>query len=301
MDIGQHDYILCTVPMSHAYGYGLGTMVPLVSSADLATMRRFHPKRLARALRDCPVTTLPLVPAMLDLLMLAAPDSLKNGPRRVTSAGAPLSDKTAKRVRELTGTIVRPLYGTTETGVIAIGPEDHELSGGCVGMPLSGVTTRLAPIEGASGVAAGVGRLYVCSSSMMLGYLQATGLDLSVVQGGWFETGDLASIDERSFIQLHGREKETINVFGMKVLPGEIEEVLAMLAQVTDCKVYAGRHRSGSDIVKAAVAAGDGLEVNAIRAHCEKHLAPYKRPEVIHLLKELPRSATGKIIKDRLP
>jgi len=70
---------------------------------------------------------------------------------------------------------------------------------------------------------------------------------------------------------------------------------------VREVKVYAGTHRSGSELVKAAVAVDGAVDAAQIRAHCETNLAPYKRPQVIQLVDALPRSPMGKILRDQLP
>jgi acyl-CoA synthetase (AMP-forming)/AMP-acid ligase II len=147
----------------------------------------------------------------------------------------------------------------------------------------------------------GIGRVAVKSPSMMAGYLTPEGIDTSTVRDGWFENGDLGFIDATGRVHLVGRESEVVNVFGMKVIPSEVESVIRDVPGVTDVKVYAGQHRSGSQIVKAAVAGKPSLDVAALRAHCAANLVAYKRPEIINLLGALPRSPTGKIIRDQLP
>jgi long-chain acyl-CoA synthetase len=136
---------------------------------------------------------------------------------------------------------------------------------------------------------------------MMAGYLTPQGIDASHIVDGWFQTGDLGYLDAAGRIHLVGRESEVINVFGLKVIPSEVEAVIRQIAGVTDVKVYAGQHRSGSQIVKAAIAGPDSLDVAAVREHCARQLVGYKRPEVITRLDSLPRNSAGKIIRDQLP
>jgi acyl-CoA synthetase (AMP-forming)/AMP-acid ligase II len=298
----ENDRILCFVPMSHAYGFGTSVMLPLISGASVVSMRRFNPRAVERALREHEITTFPAVPAMLDLFLLGAGDAAASIPRRVLSAGAPLPERTARAFLEKTGRAVTPLYGTTETGGISIA-----VGGGapamatCVGPAMRAVQAEIRPLAHDGGIPSGVGRVRIKSPSMMAGYLTPGGIDDSLIVEGWFETGDLGFFDKGRRIHLVGREKEVINVFGMKVVPSEVEEVIAAFPQVTDVKVYAGVHRTGSQIVKAAIAAPETFDVAALKRHCTQNLAPYKRPEIIIRLEALPRSPTGKIIKDQLP
>jgi len=102
-------------------------------------------------------------------------------------------------------------------------------------------------------------------------------------------------------IHLLGREAEVINVEGLKVIPSEVEEVIAAVPGVVEVKVYAGKRKSGGQFIKAAVVVEGRLDVQTIRAACERNLVYYKRPERIITLDRLPRSPAGKIQRDQLP
>jgi acyl-CoA synthetase (AMP-forming)/AMP-acid ligase II len=145
-----------------------------------------------------------------------------------------------------------------------------------------------------------VGRLFIRSTSMMAGYLGREGIDTSVLDGGWFQTGDLATRDQRGLC-LKGRHSEVINVGGLKVIPCEVEDVIAALPGIHEVKVYAGQDRSGRQFVKAAIVGAAELSPVEIEAHCERELVYYKRPRVVLRLDKLPRTASGKIIARELP
>jgi acyl-coenzyme A synthetase/AMP-(fatty) acid ligase len=298
--IDQADTILAAVPMSHAYGYGMCLMVPLIANAAVATMRRFDPTLARQALRDYGVSVLPVAPVMLDLLLLGGHDEWCPGPQRVFSAGAPLPERTARAYHSRCGTVVRPLYGTTETGGISVVPPGYEVCHATsVGKPMRGVEVELVRVNGEFPET--VGRLHVRSSSMMAGYLGRDELEPADLADGWFETGDLARIDASGAIHLTGRETDVINVFGMKVVPSEVEAVISRAPGVVEVKVYAGAHHSGSQIVKAAVVADGRFDTSIIRAYCERQLAAWKRPEIIVRVDSLPRSHNGKVIREQLP
>jgi acyl-CoA synthetase (AMP-forming)/AMP-acid ligase II len=300
--IDESDTILCTIPMNHAYGYGMCVMVPLLSGATVLAMRRFNAKPVLDALAERPVTVFPTVPIVLDVLLVAAGDSF-DAPRCITSAGAPLRERTAARVKQRWGTTVRPLYGTTETGGITVARADHDASAvGSVGPPMNGVSASVRPAEDAQGsLEKRIGELWIRSDSLMAGYLSAAGIDRSLIVDGWFNTGDLASIDEAGEIKLRGRASEAINVFGNKVLPCEVEEVISLLPQVAEVKVYPAPNRWGSHSIKAAVVSTNGVSDQDVRDHCRKHLVAYKQPEQIIMLERLPRSPAGKIVLSELP
>ncbi len=301
IDVESTDLILACSPMSHAYAYGMGVMVPLITGCNVAAMRQFDPALARQALLELGVTILPAVPAMLDVLTFGAGDALRNTARCVLSAGAPLPERTARRFRQCTGMNVRPLYGTTETGGISIAESLDALpAAGYVGRPMAGVLARLssAAVEGEAGPP--LHRLSIRSASMMAGYLSPDGVDASPLADGWFETGDLATLDDRGGVTLYGRESEVINVGGLKVVPCEVEEWIAALDGVQQVKVYPGADRNGRQFVKAAVVA-PGLAAHDIRDHCERGLVYYKCPRRVAMVDSLPRSAAGKIVVSQLP
>jgi acyl-CoA synthetase (AMP-forming)/AMP-acid ligase II len=160
---------------------------------------------------------------------------------------------------------------------------------------------EIRPSTDAPELAEGCGLVHVRSSSVMVGYLNDETIDTSMLPDGWFNTGDLGWLDDEGALHLCGRQAEVINVSGMKVLPSEVEEVIASLPGVAEVKVYAGKTRHGSHHIKAAVVVDNGVDVARIKAHCEQHLVYYKRPSRIIVMDALPRSAGGKILYDRLP
>lgn len=297
--IDQSDSIVVTSPMSHAYAYGMGVMVPMLSGADIVSMREFQPKLLFEAFATGGVTVFPAVPAMLDVLLFGAGDRLKKSPRTVFAAGAPLTERVARTYREKSGVTVRPLYGTTETGGISIAIDSRDsLCTGCVGSAMDKVEIRLAATaeEGQSQLET----LCVRSPSMMAGYLDSNGIDRSSLCDGWFNTGDLSRQDERNSIHLQGRITEVINVGGMKVVPREVEEVIASIDGVREVKVYAGNSRSGVQFVKAAVVAQPSVSDKTIREHCSRELIYYKRPSAVLMLDALPKTPSGKVLLNQL-
>jgi acyl-coenzyme A synthetase/AMP-(fatty) acid ligase len=296
LGIERSDVLLCAIPMSHAYAYGMCFLVSLLTSANVLFMRRFHPLLALRALKEMEITIFPAAPAMLDFLLDA--DTVGH-PRIVLSAGAPLSQATFEAYRALHGLPIRPLYGTTETGGISIGRAGDDYSCG-VGPPMRGVEVAVHPCDASSNTP-GSGLLRVRSSSMMAGYWEDGGISRAALSDGWFETGDMAHLGANGRITLLGRLSEIINAFGFKVIPREVEEVIGRLPEVLEVKVYAGRHWEGFEVVHAAVVCREPIGEEAILRHCEQYLVSYKCPSIIHLVKSLPRTPSGKIAISQLP
>jgi long-chain acyl-CoA synthetase len=294
--IDRSDVILCAIPMSHAYAYGMCFLVALLTSSELLFMRRFNPKLALRALNEMAVSVFPAVPMMIDSLLDTGSTEL-GSPRIALSAGAPLGRRTFEAFRERYGIAVRSLYGTTETGGISIGLAENEFDGS-VGPPMKGVEVRLqSSPDSQSGLDAKI--LQVRSPSLMSGYLEGPSVNRSPVANGWFETGDLASLDGDGRIHLLGRLSEVINAFGYKVVPREVEDVISLLPEVTEVKVYARQWRS-QEVVEAAVVCRAALDEEQVLRHCERHLVNYKCPTAIRFVDALPRTPSGKVAVDRL-
>jgi acyl-coenzyme A synthetase/AMP-(fatty) acid ligase len=323
MGIDADDTIVAIPPMSHAYGYGMCVMVPLLTGANIISMHRFSAKLAQRAIFDHGATILPTVPAMLDVLSFGASMNLRSL-RWVLAAGSMLPGRAAEQFRQKTGATACPLYGTTETGGISVATAATGSDvDGRVGPPMEGISVAVRSGGEASEFGPEIGKLIVRSSSMMAGYLDDLG-QVTPPPADGFETGDLARLADDGCIHLRGRDSEVVNVSGLKVVPCEVEEAIVTLAGVREVKVYAGEHRSGTQIVKVALAVDAGLSVADVRAHCERNLVYYKavdaglsvadvrahcernlvyykRPQVITFVDALPRTPTGKIIRDQLP
>ncbi len=297
LSIDRSDSILCAIPMSHAYAYGMCFLVTILTSAELLFMRRFNPALMHRALRERTASILPAVPVILDSLLATDTGASSVHLRTVLSAGAPLTKKTFDAFQRQYHQAIRPLYGTTETGGISIGRAGDEFDGD-VGPAMKGVEVDLRPLSG-DAPASDAKVLRVRSSSMMAGYLENGTINRGALHDGWFETGDLSRMDAQGRIFLQGRVSEVINVFGLKVLPREVEEVISLLPEIVEVKVYARRHL-GPEVVEAAVVCRGDLSEDHILKHCEKHLVGYKCPTAIRFVTALPRTASGKVATERL-
>jgi acyl-CoA synthetase (AMP-forming)/AMP-acid ligase II len=292
--IDRSDLILCAIPMTHAYAYGICFLVALLTSCELHFMRRFNPGLALGSLNEMSVSVFPAVPIMIDSLLDSDVTGLRGRPRIVLSAGAPLTQRTFEAFHKRYGLAIRSLYGTTETGGISVSSPEAEFDG-TVGAPMRGVEVRLQASE--AGLDAKI--LQVRSSSLMSGYLDENGIDRSPLAAGWFETSDLARLDAHGRIHLLGRLSEVINAFGYKVVPREVEDVISLLPGVIEVKVYPRQWRS-QEVVEAAVVCRGSLGEEQILRHCEKHLVSYKCPTAIRFVDALPRTASGKVAVDRL-
>jgi long-chain acyl-CoA synthetase len=122
------------------------------------------------------------------------------------------------------------------------------------------------------------------------------------MRGGWFHTGDLARVDEDGYYFIVDRKKDMIIVSGYNVYPIEVENVLLRHPKILDAAVVGVPNEYQGESVKAVLVrrAGEALEVRDVIEYCREHLAAFKVPRVVEFRNELPKNATGKLLKREL-
>jgi long-chain acyl-CoA synthetase len=136
----------------------------------------------------------------------------------------------------------------------------------------------------------------------MPGYLNKPEETARALRDGWYHTGDLAKADANNFLTITGRLKELIIRGGQNIAPAEIEEVVNTFAPVLDCAVVGAAHDHLGEVPVLFVVARAGQTVgaDALLSHCREKLSAYKVPSAVHVIKEIPRTGSGKIIRYKL-
>lgn len=215
-------------------------------------------------------------------------------------AGMPVSEATAKRWHAVTGCHISEAYGMTETGLIACNPVGRSRPGS-VGLPVAGIEISLRDDAG-NEVNIGAAEICVRSPAIMAGYWRRPEESLSVFTAdGFFRTGDIGLFDADGYLRLVDRKKEMIISSGFKVFPSEIERVLNAHPGIMESAVVpASDAKAGEVPIAYVVRRQPYLDETHVFAHCETHLASYKRPRRIIFLDELPKSNVGKILRKEL-
>jgi acyl-CoA synthetase (AMP-forming)/AMP-acid ligase II len=182
-------------------------------------------------------------------------------------------------------------------------PED-----GLVGAPFAGVDVRVVPagedagamLRGASCLRNQAGSLWVCTPTLMRGYFGRDDLTAEVVQDGWFRTGDIAVLEDSGRLYLRGRDKDMINIGGVKVYPLDIDLALARCDAVQDvCAFAADDAMQGEQIAVAIVLKPPRQQsIERLHRHAEAELAPFQLPRRWYLVDEIPRTARGKLNRE---
>ena len=221
--------------------------------------------------------------------------------RLLVSGSAPLPVPVFDKLAGLTGHRPVERYGATESLITLSTRFDGERRPGSVGLPLVGVQTRLVDEDGETVPHDGetIGRLQVQSPTMFDGYLNRPDATAEAFDGDWYQTGDVAVIDDAGMHRIVGRESvDLIKTGGFRVGAGEIETVLLGHPGVSEAAVIGAPDDDlGQRIVAFVV--GDATP-EALIDYVAEQLSVHKRPREVRRVESLPRNAMGKVLKKEL-
>ncbi len=293
--IGRSDRMLMALPMHHSYGLEHGVLACLASGATLEVHRRFEPHAMLTALTGRSVTLMPGVPFMFDVLSQLGAGRVRTSLRLAYSAGSALPpavfDAFTSRFNQPLGQI----YGATEFGSVTFNdPHGRDFDPHSVGRPLRGVTLRMADPDDT-----GQGHITVRAPSMLSGYADAGPL---ATRDGFVQSGDLGHVDSAGRLHVTGRLKLIIDVGGPKVNPLEVEAVLVQHPCVHEAVVVPAPISATVTRLRAVVTLRPGAaatEAN-LRDFARARLSRYKVPRYFDIRETLPRTATGKVLRQAL-
>lgn len=305
IDVRESDTMLLAIPLYHSYGIDLGVLTAVTAGCSIELHRHFDLAIVKTALLERGVTILPAVPLMFDALARAAkPGAATTKLRRAFSAGSPLPRRVFDRFEEIYAIKVGQIYGATEFGSVTFNdPEGEHFDPEQVGLPLNGVQLRIVdrdePQIDRPLPVGEEGQVAVSSPSMLTEYVDDPA---SPTTGGFLLTGDLGRLDHRGRLTLTGRTKLMIDVGGLKVNPLEVEAVLTRHPDVREAVAVAVPYSDTSCRLKAIIIPEPGSEVSVdeLREFARRHLIHYKVPRSFEIRTTVPRSPTGKILRQQL-
>jgi fatty-acyl-CoA synthase len=297
----EHTHI--AAPMFHSWGFAHFTLGMGLGST-LVLRRRFDPEAMLETVERHRCTTLAVVPVMLARALELPPETLAKHPCRslriIACSGSALPGELATRAMDHFGEVVYNLYGSTEVAWATIAtPADLRAAPGTAGRPPHGTVVRLYDEDGRPVPAGGHGRIFVGNEMAFDGY---TGGGTKAVIDGLMSTGDVGHFDQDGRLFVDGRDDEMIVSGGENVFPREVEDLLADHEAVEEAAVVGVPDEQFGQRLKAFVVLRGGKEADeaALKAYVKANLASYKVPREIVFLDELPRNATGKVLKREL-
>jgi long-chain acyl-CoA synthetase len=301
VELSERDSVLCPVPLFHSYGLCVGLLPALATGAACVLAPSLLPGDVLALTHFHNPTMLLGVPFLYELVAKSsgADDCSFACYRYMFSAGAPLTESLAQNLCIKLGASLNPLYGTTETGVLAVGLDQRPYRPGFVGSPLPGTEIGIFGKDRTKVPPGDTGDIGVVS--------RATGRYLGLEQGdalgsdeAGFFPGDIGFFDSDHNLYVTGRKFSFINVASLKVDPEEVEAALLSSGLATDCAVVGVPRREYGEFIRAYVVPKSGVSTKELRAACRQRLAPFKVPREFVVVDELPRSATGKVLRKYL-
>ncbi|HMN73392.1 MAG TPA: AMP-binding protein [Rhodoblastus sp.] len=305
------DSILGLAPLFHVTGLIAHVVKSWVLAAPLILCFRFEPGVVLDALVEHrPAFTVSAITAFIALLNHpdCAPKKFESL-KVVVSGGAPIPPAVVDEFRARTGHYIHSGYGLTETnaGVIAVphgatAPVDPASGALAIGVPKFNARVWIADESGAPAPVGEAGEIVVSGPSVSPGYWRKPKETADAMREDGFRTGDVAFMDEQGWFYIVDRKKDMIVASGFKVWPREVEDVLYAHPVVREAAVIGVSDPYRGETVKVVVSLKPGANATPaeLDAHCRAKMAAYKRPQVIEIVDELPKTVTGKILRRML-
>jgi long-chain acyl-CoA synthetase len=269
---------------------------------------RFEPSVMLETIRGEEVTfTVGSITVFIALMN--APDAERDALASLTkiwSGGAPIPPSTVKAFQAQFGQYIHNIYGLTETtspshGVPsgATAPVDDTSGALSVGVPIFNTVVRVVGDDGRELPPGEVGEIVTSGPMVVPGYWNKPEETAHALPGGALHTGDVGFMDADGWFYVVDRKKDQINAAGYKVWPREVEDVLYGHPAVREAAVVGVPDAYRGETVKAFVSlrTGESVEADELIAFCRERMAAYKYPRVVELVDELPRTASGKVLR----
>jgi fatty-acyl-CoA synthase len=292
--------MMIAAPLFHSWGF-FHFVISLPTAATMVLRRRFDPEDTLRAVEQSRADVLAAVPVMIQRI-LSLPDEVLDQyslpTLKITSlSGSALPGELAVEWMDRFGDNVYNLYGSTEVAYATVAtPEDLRAAPGTAGKPPRGTKICLFDESGNEVPQGEVGRIFVGNEMAMEGYTGGGGKEMI---DGLYSSGDVGHIDAEGRLFIDGRDDEMIVSGGENVFPREVEDLLSDHDAVEEVAVIGVEDDEFGQRLKAFVVIRTGIETSAqeLTAHVKANLAAYKAPREVEFLDELPRNATGKVLK----
>ena len=297
------DRILLVLPLYHAYAKLQGMVCPFRVGATIYLEERFFPEDILTILSEEKITQFMGVPTMYAMFVNspAITEYDFSSLKYCGSGGASMPLEIIEKINRLMGVEVMEGYGQTESTVmISRTRQVGERRPGSVGLPVPGIEVKIVDTDGKEVLPDMVGEIIFRGPNAMKGYYKKPEETKQTIKDGWVYTGDLGRLDEQGYIYIVDRKKEMIIRGGFNVYPREVEEVLYTHTAVVECAVIGEKDPVFGEEVAAYIVTNEKVDKEAIISFCKEHLVHYKVPRIIRFIDELPKNATGKILKSKI-
>ncbi|HET8560266.1 MAG TPA: AMP-binding protein [Marmoricola sp.] len=287
-------------PMFHTWGWAHLALAMLLGST-VVLRRRFDPAEAVRVLREERCDAMIAIPVMLQRILQLPPDQRAgdwSALRVVAASGSALPGDLATEWMDAFGDNLYNTYGSTEVAWATIAsPADMRAAPGTAGRPPHNTVVRLYDDDGRPTPPGGTGRIFVGNSMLFGGY---SGGGHKEQIDGLMSTGDVGRFDEDGRLFVEGRDDEMIVSGGENVFPKEVEDCLTRHPAVVEAAAVGVDDPDFGKRLRAFVVRSGDVDDEELKELVKQNLARYKVPREIVFLDELPRNATGKVLKREL-
>ncbi|MFN2594616.1 MAG: long-chain fatty acid--CoA ligase [Actinomycetota bacterium] len=304
-EIDADDVLFLALPLFHIFGLNVTLGQLVLNAATGVLVERFDPIAALKTIQEQKVTIVFGAPTMY-LAWLDTPGAEQydmSSVRWAVSGAAPLPAETVPRFKDVFGVDIFEGYGLTETApTVTTNRVGAEPRPGSIGKPIPGVDVRLVDEEGNDVEFGDPGEIVVRGPNVFKGYWGREEETQRAFRDGWFRTGDVAVADEEGYLFIVDRKRDLIIVSGFNVFPNEVENALLLNPEILEAAVVGEAHPYTGETVKAFVVlkpAADATERELV-ADAQSRLARFKAPTSIEIVDELPRLATGKVLRRAL-
>jgi acyl-CoA synthetase (AMP-forming)/AMP-acid ligase II len=296
------------LPFYHIYGMTIILSMALRCGATVVTMPQFEMEDFCALVEEHGIESGYLVPPIiLGLAKSPVVDEYDlSSFDYITSGAAPLGKEVAEACADRLGCMVKQGYGLTETSPVThlTARDDADPKPDSVGHALPNTEFRIVDVETHEDVAPGErGEVWVRGPQVMKGYLNRPDATRDMIDAdGWLHTGDVGRVDEKERLYVVDRVKELIKYKGHQVAPAELEALLQSHDAIADAAVIPSPHEEAGEVPKAFVveAPEDGVTADEVKGFVAERVAPQKKVRRVAFIEEVPKTASGKILRREL-
>ncbi len=306
MELSDDEVILGASPMAHLTGYGYLAMIPVILGATTVLLDIWNPQQALQIICAEGVTFSMSSATFVADMCMAIEDGAKTSPtlRKFNCAGAPIPPVLIERAHQIMGLTVSSAWGMTECGAVTITEPQRALekSGTSDGKPVPGIELRVIDPAGNPLPPGQSGELLIRGASLFAGYLKRPQLN-GVDSEGWYNTGDLALIDEEGYLRITGRSKDVVIRGGENIPVVDIENLLYKHPAITHAAVVGYPDQRFGERVCAFVALKPeqtfGFD-QMVQYLTEQRVTKTYFPERLEIMQQLPQTPSGKLQKFKL-
>ncbi|WP_329565320.1 long-chain-fatty-acid--CoA ligase [Streptomyces sp. NBC_01361] len=300
--ITAEDCAVTGLPLFHVFGQACVMATTMRAGGSLTLLERFHPSTMLAVIRRDHPTFIAGVPTMWNAILRAADDTGADftGLRLASSGGASLPVEVMRAFEKRFGCTIVEGYGLTETtGAATCHLAGRPAKPGHVGRALPGCAISVRDDDGRELPPGQVGEVHIKGPVVMKSYWNRPDATAEALRDGWLRTGDLGATDHDGDLRIVDRKKDLVIRGGYNVYPREVEEVLYEHPDIVEAAVIGVPDEFYGEEVAAVIAVRPGarLDVAELRAWAKERLSAYKVPHLVAVVDELPKGATGKILK----